>query len=273
MAKIVYLSDIHAGSEYAVKSPKAKLSEDDTPSPMNRQQEILYDFWASLAKEWRNPDKLIINGDAVDGLQPKGALRHIWSDNLLDPANDSITLCQMFNAKEILFIRGTPYHTQTKGVDIEEYMAEKLGAVKDGGRYTTEDKVINMTKGMKRAPPRVVHVTHHIAGSKWFMYRPTAAARSAAALKLNEGHFIDPAVHGKITGMARGHNHYFWYQESPSTFMLQLPAWQLPTPFSKKVAPESPSDIGAVMMEFFKDGSWSKVHRLLKPKELLPTVF
>lgn len=268
--RVVYVSDIHAGSEYAVKSPDARLSEDDTHSPQNKKQELLFEHWKLLAKEWRGCDKLIINGDAVDGLQKKGALSHVWTDNLKDAADDCLRLLRMFKPKTVHFIRGTPYHTQTYGMDIEEYIAEKLGAVKVDGRYSTEDQVINM---LPNGPiPRVVHVTHHIAGSKWFMYRPTAAARSAAALKLNERHFIDVQKYHKIVGMVRGHNHYFWYQESPSTFMLQLPAWQLPTPFSKKVAPESPSDIGAVQMIFHKDGSWSKTHALLDPKVLLPTV-
>lgn len=269
--RVVFLSDIHAGSEYSVKSPHAVISEDGTKSEQNKQQEILYNYWHELAKLWKNPDILVVNGDAIDGLNGRNVVGHVWSDNLIDQANDAVRLVKEFGGKKIFVVRGTSYHTSTVGVDVEEYFAEKLGAVKNGQRYTDYMYLINCAP--PKASRRVIHVTHHIGGSKWFAYRGTALSRDMAAAILNESHFVDKSTGEKIRGVVRGHNHYFWYTESASRFMLQLPAWQLMTPFTHKVAAVSPPDIGAVQMEFFNDGWWEEKHMLLKPKELLPKVY
>lgn len=267
----VILNDLHCGSEFALKSPNAVIREDGTHSPMNKAQEILYDFYKGLAKKWKNPDRLILNGDLIDGMAWRGHNTHIWSDNLYDQADDSIRLILMFGAKEIFVIRGTPYHTATDGVDMEEYIGQQLGAKMEGTRYSTEIKMINLAP--KKAPERIVHVAHHLAGSKWFAYRGTALSRAMSAVMLNESHFIDKNVHEKISGIIRAHNHYYWYSESTSRFMLSAPAWQLPTPFTQKVMPESPSDIGAVQFTFHEDGSWFKEHEVLKPKGMFPRVW
>lgn len=269
--RTVIFNDGHSGSIHALKSPFAKLREDDAESPMNKQQEILFDFFSEVVDEWRAPDRLILNGDLLDGRGFRGSLKGIWSDNLLDQADDAVALAKMWEAREIFLIRGTPYHTTTEGVDAEEYIGEQLGAVKEGGRWATEIKMINLAP--KGAPERIVHVAHHLAGSKWFAYRGTALSRAMSAVMLNESHFIDKTIHEKISGIIRAHNHYYWYSESTSRFMLSAPAWQLPTPFTLKVMPESPSDIGAVQFTFYEDGSWSKEHRILKPKGLYQKIW
>lgn len=269
--KVIFLSDIHAGNQVSVKSDRAVISQDDTISPQNKQQEILFNYWKELAKTWKNPDILIVNGDTIDGLNGRNAITYCWSDNLIDQANDAIRLVNMFGAKKTFVVRGTPYHTSTKGVDIEEYFAEKLDAVRTGERYTDYSYLVNCAP--PNAPKRIIHITHHVGGSKWFMYRGTALSRDMAGAILNESHFVDKSTGEKIRGIVRGHNHYFWYTESASRFMLQLPCWQLMTPFAHKVAAVSPPDIGAVRMEFFNDGFWDEEHRLLKPRELLPKVY
>lgn len=268
--KVVILSDIHSGSEYAVKSPWATVREDDTHSQMNSQQEVLFDHWKDLSKKWRRPDVLIINGDLIEGLQPKSQLTHCWSSDLFDQADDCIRLVNMFGAKTIYVVRGTPYHTQTRGIDIEESIAKELGAVKERSRYSTEFKLLDISPN--RFIGRIVHVTHHIAGSKWFMYRSTALARDMASMMLNESHFVERDIGQKIFGIIRAHNHYFWYSESATRIMIQGPCWQLMTPFAHKVAATSPGDIGAIMLTMFEDGSWNKEHSLLKSKGMLPVV-
>lgn len=237
---------------------------------MNHEQVELYDHWLALAKKWKNPDVLIVNGDLIEGLQPRSAISHCWSDDLQDQADDCVRLVKMYGAKTIYVVRGTPYHTQTRGVDIEELIAKELGAVKERSRYSTEFKLLDLSPN--KSIPRIVHVTHHIGGSKWFMYRSTALARDMAGMMLNESHFVERDIGQKIFGIIRAHNHYFWYSESASRMMIQSPCWQLMTPFAHKVAATSPGDIGAIRLTMFDDGAWNKEHSLLKTRGLLPVV-
>jgi hypothetical protein len=254
----VILNDIHAGSEYAVKAPKDSLN---SSLPLNNDQVKLYDFWCGLVKRWRNPDNLILNGDLVDGLAFKSNLSDCWTRDLTAQAQNCLALIRQFAAKKIFVIRGTPYHTQTKGFDVEEYIAGELKAELDGVRRSTELKLINIAP--KGAPTRIVHVAHHLNGSQWFNYRGTALSRDMSAVMLNESHFIDRIKHQKISGIIRAHNHYFWYMESASRFMLSAPAWQLTTPFMFKTSPSSAPDIGAVRMIVDENGDWLKQHALL----------
>lgn len=258
----VLLNDIHAGSEYAIKHPSG--------GELNDSQKVLYSFWKELARKWHRPDCLILNGDLIDGLAFRGNMADTWSKDLMKQADNSIALIRMFNAKKIFVVRGTPYHTQTEGVDLEEYIGKELGAQKEGKRYSTEVKLIDLSPNPEHS--RIVHVAHHLNGSKWFMYRGTALSREMAQTMLNETHFIDRTVHDKIFGIVRAHNHYYWYSESASRIMLSCPAWQLPTPFTLKVMPATQPDIGAVRFTVDEEGVWHKEHKLLKTKALLPTV-
>lgn len=258
--RTVILNDLHVGSVYAVSK-----NHNDT-----REQKTLYQFWQELVKEWKNPDYLILNGDLIDGLAYRANMADTWTTDLQQQADESIELIQEYNPKRIFVVRGTPYHTQTKGVDLEEYIGKELGAVREGKRYSTEIKLINLAP--KGAPTRVIHVAHHLNGSKWYMYRGTALSRDMATAMLNETHFIDRKKYGKIWGIIRAHTHYFWLSESASRIMLSCPAWQLPTPFTMKVMPTSPPDIGAVQITCYEDGEYDIEKRLLRTRELMPKV-
>lgn len=252
--RTVVISDLHVGSNYALGA----LGQVDS----------FYEFVSDL---WSYPDNLIINGDIIDGLAYRGNLEDCWTNDLKVQSDTAIKFIARFRARRIYVIRGTPYHTQTKGVDLEEYIGEKIHAVSERGRYSTEVKLINLAP--KGAPSKIVHVAHHISGSKWFMYRGTAQSREMANVMLNESHFIDRSRHDKIFGIIRGHNHYYWFNESTSRIAIQCPCWQLQTPFMLKIAPSSVPDIGAIRIECFNDGSYGIQKQILKSREMLPKVW
>lgn len=263
MAKIVsvIVNDLHAGSRFS-------------PGP---DQPVLMDFWKKVAKKWRNPDRLICDGDLIDGLQYRSNLDECWTTDLQEQADHALNMLSMYGAKTHYVIRGTPYHTQTKGVDLEEYIGKELGAVKETvlgkERYSTQFKLINMAP--KGAPPRVLHVAHHMSGTKWFAYYGTAISREMGNMMLNESHWVDRNVHEKIWGIVRAHVHYYWYSESDSRIMLVSPPWQLATPFVNKIHASSPplGSLGAVRITVHEDGTWDVEKELLKTKELLPKVW
>lgn len=277
------MNDIHSGSDFAVKSPWATRREiqDDDPddgptfetvhSAQSPRQKILFEYWEMLAKKWKRPDILVVNGDLIEGLQKRAHITRCWSDNLQDQADDSMRLIKMFDAKKIFVIRGTEYHTGSAGNDIEENIAKELNAVKVGQKYSSYFRLINLAP--EGSPEKIIHFTHHIQGSKFMHYRGMPLSRAMANMMLNEGHWVDRQKFRSIFGIVRAHVHYYWYEESASRMMLQAPAWQLQTPYGFKVNPESPPDIGAVKFTFYSNGKWDKEHQLLKTKLTMPKVY
>jgi len=269
LAKIVsvILNDLHAGSRFS-------------PGP---DQPVLVDFFKNVAKKWRNPDKLILNGDLIDGLQYRSNMDECWTTDLQEQADYALDMIKMYGGKSHYVIRGTPYHTQTKGVDLEEWIGRELKAeslVELGKkRYSTQFKVIDMAKPTPTSKPicqpMVLHFAHHLAGSKWFAYYGSALAREMNDVMLNESHWVDRNVHGKVWGIVRAHVHYFWYAESDSRIMLVCPPWQLATPFVNKIHASSPplGSLGAVRITVHEDGTFDVEKELLKTKELLPKVW
>lgn len=229
---------------------------------------MLYQTWKEMAKKWRNPDVLVINGDLIEGTQPKDRITTCWSRDLNDQMEDSKRLIRMFNAKRIYIIRGTPYHTQTLGYDVEELIGKDLNAIQENGKYSSEIKLINFAP--PDAPERIFQIAHHTMGGKSFHYRGMPSSREMGNVMLAESDWVDKRFR-KVFGIARAHVHWYWYSESPSRVMLINPCWQLMTPYGAKFNPTSPPNIGATRFTFNSDGHFEKENTFLE-FNMRPTV-
>jgi hypothetical protein len=273
----VVINDVHVGSnaglrtidEDLLKLSNAKLEKmvDENRLPEHKRNQIhMFKFWESISQKWTKPDKIILLGDLLDGIAYREKVSDSWTTTLTEQKEDFVKLIKMFGTTTYHVIRGTPYHTQTQGADFEELIAEELGVKKVRGQRSRQIEIINIAP--EGGKPLYVHAAHHLNGSQWFQYRGTALARDFLALIANENHWIDREIGEKITGIVRAHNHYFWYFESGSRFGLQSPAWQLSTPFTRKVNPSIQPDIGAVRLIVNEEGEWKKEH-ILMPLEFM----
>ena len=250
----VFINDLHSGSKYGAMTDKA--CDADNKVSMSKNQEPLYEHLKMVAKKWRNPDYIVMNGDLIDGPAKADKGTTVWTTNVDAQAQDAKRIINMFGKpKKYFCIGGTPYHTKESTVNIEEQIARDLGAVMEGNRYSTEAKLINLApdKTANTANERIFHITHHMGATKNWQYRGTAPSKTMATLMLNESHFLERTR--KIYGIIRAHVHHYWQEKSSGRLMQVLPCYQLQTPFMFKIMPESPPDIGSVRFTIHDDGT------------------
>lgn len=220
---IVIYSDIHDGSTTAVCSPEPEIEEQNTTYKPNALQKELFNIWEEAIDDFskKKPDLCVVNGEPVDGGNPKQLGNQSWSTNLYDQAVDSCKLLKMTKAKEFLFTRGSGYHVQIHGTPIEQFVAEQMGGVKysvyKGMKPKNADFYANV-----QAFDTNISFTHHIAYAKFFAYRATPISREAALMALDKGRNM------KYDIIVRSHVHYFMLVKSAHTIGFTTPAWKYP---------------------------------------------
>lgn len=266
----VIVSDTHIGHDLGLKSDTAR-HKDKLSGFASKNQEIIWEGWKEFTKKYKNPDLLLLNGDLVDLLTISRKENEMWTSSALEMKTEAVKLMKMFGTpKKIIVIKGTSAHVDAQHITLEKDIAEELHAHKYQNRILNNFALINMApEGSTHA--QVYHVTHHMPSTTGW-YRGTAPAKVMASLMLNESHFIDRRIWGKIVGIIRGHVHHAWYEESTSRRMIVNPCWQGATNFMIEKMPESPPDIGSTVLYHHKDGTFNKERFLVEVEKLRPGV-
>ena len=252
----VFINDTHCGSNVGLMSDKAE-NDDGRKIGFGRNQEAIFEHWKECAKQWKNPDCIVMLGDLVDGRARYDNSTSVWTPNLDTQAEDFKRCLKYWGKPKKLFsLIGTETHTRDATIKVEEQIARTLGAEREGGNFSTYAKIINLApdKTLNTKSERLFHITHHMGSTRVWMYRGTAPSRAMAMMMLNESHFLDR--NRKIFGIVRAHVHHYWQEKSTSRVMQVLPCWQAQTPFGFKIAPETPPDIGGVRFTIHDDGTF-----------------
>ena len=266
----VLVSDTHIGHKKGLKSDSAENEGEHSPF-YDKKQEALWDAWKEFTKLYRNPDCLILNGDIPDLLSIRSKEDEMWTKDAGEIRREAIKLIKMFGSpKKIFMVKGTPAHVDAEHLVLERDIAKEIGAQLYQNRPLHHFIVVNLAP--PGADPVIYHVTHHLnSTSNW--YRGTAPAKAAVSIMLNESHFIDRRIWGRITGIIRSHVHHYWYEESDSRRMIVNPCWQLQTNWMVQKMPETAPDIGSVILNHHKDGSFWKERFKVEGAKLRPPVF
>jgi hypothetical protein len=237
---IVVLSDIHNGSVTAICSPEPYISDLDTTFKPNKLQKALWDVWESVPDglSKKKTDLIVLNGEPVDGANKKQVGQQSWTTNVWDQAEDFKKCMKTHNYDNILFNRGSGYHVQIDGTNIEEIIARDMNALRYrayGGEGASDYYSFIECYG------KIFNFTHHVGFNKWAAYRTTALAREMAGMV-----FENNKLH-KSDVIVRSHVHYFVHVEFVNTHGCTTPAWKFPDShlFRGGVAGTTP-DIGAV---------------------------
>lgn len=257
---VVALGDIHAGSRAAICVPDMPLSEGGS-FRYSAAQRALYDAWTLLAKEWQNPDVLIVNGDAIEGQARKESGVSCWSTDLDDQLNCAAILIRQFNAKKTYIIEGTGYHVDAGGKSLEHHLGVQLNAEKIGPAGQRAAQEVFLQVGA-----HTFHAAHHISvGTGW--YKTTPLARELVFALLNESDFHKTDI------ILRSHVHYFCGVEFHRQRGYTLPCWQLRTRYMmKKSAFGMTPSIGAVRFRIH-DSEIRMDKMFFKCKEARPKLF
>lgn len=245
---MVFVSDIHNGSIYAVCTPEPDLGAKGSHKP-NRLQKVLYDTWVDcIDRLHQRPRALVLNGEPMDGGNKKQQGDTSWTNNINLQIADSAKLISMYSYDYLLMTRGSGYHVHRDATNDEENVADKLNAVPYSayfdklytGRGVTRtiDQVVEEYKGKSvertdyqmwlRMNDKLFSITHHIGFSRWFAYRTTPLAREMADLTFAAGKLYPrdepPAV------IVRSHVHYHVMVRFASSLGFTTPAWKFPDP-------------------------------------------
>jgi hypothetical protein len=233
---ILFLSDLHVGSEYAVCSPNPTLGG-GSYNP-NKLQKKLYDIWCNVRDKCTKPHILVLNGEPCDGSNPKQQGQQSWNTVIREQLDDAGKLLRMYKPKYFLMTRGSNYHVQLGADNQEEQLAERLHAVPYSGYLDRGSvKVPAWDKNRNESiytdyyltfsvHGKVFSVTHHIGFNRWFAYRTTALAREMADMEFLRGRYWDndhtPTV------IVRSHVHYFVMVRFATQFGFTTPAFKMP---------------------------------------------
>jgi len=272
-AVVAVVSDIHCGSTLAMVPPEGVRLDDGGTYHPSKAQTWLWkcwtDFWETVREARKKADLYIIyNGDLYEGDHHRTT--QIMSAN---PETQDYLSDRVFGVPRSLtpnyefVVRGTEAHVGVAGATEEAFARREL-----------EQHKINVVKDQNvgthswwhlRAEINgvLIDAQHHGKFGRLPWTGPNAVLQQAAHV------FMECARSGiRHPDIAiRSHMHRYGdsYKAQP-TRLIQTPAWQLKTAFAHKVAPNSPPDIGGLIVTIEPDGLYSVEEMLYIPEASEP---
>lgn len=241
--RILILSDVHAGSLYAPWPEGCQRTDVSPPvdMPPTDVQRQLMACWQHMVTHTPRVDLLLVNGDVIDGENPKESGRYVCTPSPYDQAAAAAELLRPLRrkAKRMVLTRGTFYH-EGPSSDAVKWLARELGA--EGPlSYYYEDFC-----------GWAVHASHH--QTKGWIYAAGAAERTILFSLISEATQKFPRVDVVI----RSHLHVLRVVHAYGKIGILTPAWKLVSPRAEATMEfaraHALSDIGAVLLERLERG-------------------
>lgn len=212
----ICLGDNHSGSVWALREPRIRLPDPYGETVAGSLGKALYKAYTALVAEYSSPDFLIHTGDSIEGKQRKDNSKGLWTVDLGVQAAASVPLIDMWGAKSVFGVMGTPYHTEEGENYDEQVMGKVANSVACRGRYAPPDRYVHIAGA-------VIHVSHKIGGTSVFQYRGTALSRELA---MNRVMSKETEVY-KAHLIIRGHvHHYYEVRAGVNSFCVACPCWK-----------------------------------------------
>lgn len=234
--RIAVLSDLHCGSLVGL-----------TPPAWHTGDELQRDMWQWYQREMVDlgpVDACFVLGDAIDGKGNRsGGVEQITTD-LITQTDMATAALRHVQAKDFVFVHGTPYHVGADGEDMERLIARALGARIGGHEWISVNGC-------------VFDLKHKVGGSGVPHGRHTAVARERLWNQLWHMRELAP----KANVILRGHVHYHSFCGGPGWLAMTLPALQGPGSHYGVRQCSGIVDFGFVVFDVEQDGSYSwRVH-------------
>lgn len=264
---IVILSDIHCGSETSVSS-----KNEDHKDQFSILREKLRDGWYWAKDQLhQTPDALVINGEVINGAADWG--EENWTNDYYEQAQDGIELLKAYKPKSIMMTRGSNWHVQVKGTNIERFIAKELNATPyspfgDAIRHNTN--VANYL--FLHANGWILQIAHHLRPASAAFYKTTPMARELVAAELNIRKWLPKKYHGLPYILVRGHVHHFTEVRFHKSIGFSSPSWKFADWYvMRKSIMESVAQIGSVEIIVESNGQVA-VHPHILSDEHYPKV-
>ena len=205
MKRVAVIGDLHAGHHAALATDEWLRPKTSSVGKLQRELRKHYDGWV---KANYAPDVLLVLGDCIEGKGIRsGSTELLTADRGLQ-VEMATELIDMWGAKQIYMIYGTPSHTGVNE-DWERDIATNLKAEIHGQMFVTVEGV-------------TFHIKHKIGSSSIPHGRHTATARDRLWLAIWEEEQNWP----KADVILRGHVHYHQYCGGPAWLGMTCPALQ-----------------------------------------------
>ena len=221
------VSDLHCGSQWGLFPPKWVPPKKNAGAPVeaNVGQKYLWEWWMWHAKTWSDIvggeglDLLVINGDAIEGKQPRPKSTGLITADLQWQADIAYECMKPFvdkvRPKKIIRTVGTGYHEQPDN---------PLPALDARLGINSVDEEFNI-----KTETGILQVQHN-PGSGGAIYKGTIIDReilwsiiTAALGKAPDANII-----------VRSHLHYHHTMMTHGKTFVLTPGWQLQTPYARK---------------------------------------
>lgn len=223
---VLFISDMHVGSETAICSPKVSMKGGSFEP--NKLQKKLYDLWCWAKDEQiQKPQVLVLNGEPCDGPNAKQLGNESITTSFDEQLDDAEKLLKMYSPTYFALTRGSNYHVNAGSKNVEEILADKLNSIKYRGYHDAKEGVIRTDYYIEfKIHDKIFSATHHIGFNRWFAYRTTALAREMADMEFLSGRYWKRDETPSI--VVRSHVHYFVHIRFATQFGFTTPAWKLP---------------------------------------------
>lgn len=235
--KILVINDTHVGSSHGILPP-GFMDIAGNVHTQNAGQKYLWErFIATLERlAPQKIDAIVINGDLLDGMQPKSKGAPLTLHRIEDQREAAHKVLEevysVFPKAEWYFVEGTPYHEVGEQV---QQVANNLLGVK------ARDVKRTLTLRIGNALVRFHHETSF----------SSAFTKSGSLEKEIITSWLSEAMNGwdKVHCEVRAHCHYFCYVGRKDRLAIVAPCWQLQTDFITKNSPtKNIPDIGCLVL-------------------------
>lgn len=246
--RILILADFHIGSMFSLWPPGFKTSLGTEVSP-NVGQKYLLDHWRKIIAAIPQYDLLVLNGDMVDGTQPKSYGRFILEPEPIVQAQAALEVIRPVMKKlraggRVIVMRGTPYHEEDDAAC--ELIGEALNALPTEYGRRSWGWLVAECGGL------IVDIAH--SQSYMMRYRSTALER--------EGQFSDMAgLNADIIIRSHTHSPLWAYVEGGGrrAFRLEIttPPMQIASEYANRSKTPNrtlPKNLGVMVVEIPRDG-------------------
>jgi hypothetical protein len=237
---LVTVGDLHINSTVGLLKPTVTL-DDGGKYTVSKEQRTVWNNWLAfwmeveaVAKRHKAKVWTVFNGDMVDVYVKHESAQLITRNeaDVMDMAFDTVTPALDVSDK-VFVMRGTAAHVK-HGAPMEEKIAEDIMAEKDGDNYSWWELNLECERVL-------FDIAHHgrLGGIAW---------TKANSLNKLVGQLIIYYRNRKIPDIAiRSHMHqYGRSDDSLDMEAFAIPAWQLKTEHTHRLAPVGDADIGGM---------------------------
>lgn len=248
---LAVVGDLHVGSATAICPPTAVLGEGHTVAASESQRwlwDLWKDFWQRVKRRRQRGCKLVVvlNGDLVEGAHHALASGYVTPNVAEQLELSDLVLDAPLSLKPdgVFIVRGTETHVGPSAA-WEELLASRLSARLVPVVVNPETESRSWWHLRLNVEDVKFDIAHHTRGFARPWTRGVAASIAAEIL-------AEYAIDAELPPHVVVRSHLHRVSDSGETFpnlrVVTLPGWQLHTPYTRRIAPESLADIGGLIV-------------------------